>query len=231
MRLENFSKIDPIKSDISASKFDPGKKLEPVKNLDSNQKKSETFDPGKRLEPVKELDSNQRKLETFDPGKKLEINDRFSERREEWIKHTPKENTERGEWTGERGDSKFIPYNDEVKAALKEYKIDGIEYKDGIPDFSKVAKETVRIQMTEDRHNNFAQCDMKCAEKWNQEGHDGRTNWTPRQVESWRKSNNYSWHERVDMSTCDLVDRTIHNFFGHSGGVSECKNQGGESDV
>lgn len=50
------------------------------------------------------------------------------------IKRTPKNNPLRGYWTGERGNSKFIPTNnqDEIIKILNEYNQCGIEYKEGI---------------------------------------------------------------------------------------------------
>ena len=77
--------------------------------------------------------------------------------------------------------------------------------------------------MSEDRAENFRQCDEKCAEQWNKEGRDGRTDWTARDVKEWRQANGYSWHERNDMKTCDLVPTQVNAYFGHLGGVSECK--------
>lgn len=250
MSLKNFSKPEMMKSDVSSSKFDPGKRVEPVGNAVKEKqfnKNSETsskiepvksdvsgngFNPDKKVESDKNLDSNRERLDTYDPGKRLEVNNESLERREEWIRQTPREDKGRGQWTGERGESKFVPSDAGIKEALKEYKIDGIEYKGGVPDFSKIAKATVSIDnMTSDRQSNFAQCDMKCAEKWNQEGHDGRTDWTARDVKNYRKSNGCSWHERVDMKTCDLVDTKIHLCFKHSGGVAECKYREGENNV
>lgn len=143
---------------------------------------------------------------------------------EERIKQTPKEDSERGNWEGERGESKFIPNDQEIKEILEKYGLDGITYKDGIPDFSNVSEATVEIDnMTDFRPDNFRQCDEKCAEKWNNEKRDGRTDWTARDVAQWRKENGYSWHERNDMKTCDLVPTKINDYFGHLGGVSECR--------
>jgi hypothetical protein len=146
-------------------------------------------------------------------------------------RQTPKETSDRGEWTGERGESKYIPSDEEIKAILAEHDLDGIEYQDGIPDFSEVAEATVEIDnMSENRHNtpdgqagNFEQCDQKCAEQWNKEGKDGKTDWTARDVADWRREIGYSWHERNDMKTCDLVPTAINDYFGHLGGVGECK--------
>ena len=94
----------------------------------------------------------------------IEENDYFSTY-DERLKQTPKEDSDRGEWEGERGESKFIPNDPEIKAILEKYGLDGIVYKDGIPDFSDVSESTVEIDnMTENRAENFKQCDEKCAE-------------------------------------------------------------------
>ena len=157
----------------------------------------------------------------------------FESSYEERWKHTPKEG-ERGSWTGERGESIFVPSDPEIKALLKKYGLDGIPYKDGVPDFSKIAAATVEIDnMTEQREGeggNFEQADQALADKWNAEGKDGRTDWTASDVRAWRKENGYTWHERNDMKTMDLVPTKIHQYFGHFGGVGECKIRDGNSE-
>ena len=142
------------------------------------------------------------------------------------LKQVPTETSDRGTWDGKRGESKFTPNeaNMDICDELKKRGFDGIEYKDAIPDFSDFSEATVEISdMTENRAKNFVQCDEQCAKKWNEEGRDGREDWTARDVANWRKENGYSWHERNDMKTCDLVPSKINDFFGHLGGVSECK--------
>ena len=157
----------------------------------------------------------------------------FESSYEDRWKHTPKEG-DRGTWTGERGESVFIPSDPEIKAILKKYGLDGIPYKDGVPDFSKVAIATVEIDnMTEQREGeggNFEQADKTLADKWNAEGKDGKTDWTASDVRAWRKENGYTWHERNDMKTMDLVPTKIHQYFSHFGGVGECKIRDGNSE-
>ena len=74
------------------------------------------------------------------------------------MKHTPRDGV-RGHWTGERGNSRFIPnenseHGKEVSDTLEKYGLEGIEYKDGVPDFSECSEETVEISMTENRNKN-----------------------------------------------------------------------------
>lgn len=171
---------------------------------------------------------------------------------EERIKYTPKEDSDLGSWEGERGESKFVPNEENeagaaAKEKLSEYGMDGVEYESAEPDFSKCSEAEVEIDnMTENRENyvdengeyqqgNFTQADAKCAELWNSIKRDGKDDWTAADVRDWRRENQYSWHECCDMSTMQLVSRDIHGFFKHSGGVAECKvrdntNTGGEFD-
>lgn len=133
-----------------------------------------------------------------------------------------------GEWTGDRGESKFIPYDEDLKELLKKFGIDGIEYHNGIPDFSPVTDTTVAINdMTSNRYNNFKLADEECAKEWNSKARDGRTDWSARDVEKWRRENGYTWHECSDMKTCQLVPTKIHAAFGHLGGHAECAKRDG----
>ena len=162
--------------------------------------------------------------ESSDAERKQDVRNQFNSTYEERLKQTPKEDSDRGEWSGERGESDFVPNDQEIQGTLKQYDKDCITYKNCIPDFSEVSEATVEIgNMTENRADNFRQCDEKCAEQWNKEGRDGQTDWTARRVKEWRQGNGYSWHERNDMRKCDLVPTKVNEYFGHLGGVSECK--------
>ena len=160
-------------------------------------------------------------------------NDEYPSTYEDRINQTPKEISDRGIWTGERGESKYIPTDKEILEILAKYGLNGIEYRDGIPDFSGCSEATVTIDnMSENRYGkggNFEQCDQKCADQWNKEGRDGKNDWTARDVANWRKENGYTWHERNDMKTCDLIPTKINDYFGHLGGVGECKRRDDEN--
>lgn len=141
---------------------------------------------------------------------------------------TPRDDGERGEWQGERGESIYVPKDSEIKEILEEYEIEGIAYEDAIPDFSPCSESTVVIDnMTDNRNgppvegSNFQQCDQKCAEQWNEQCREGRSDWSARDVVNWRREHGYSWHERNDMKTCDLIPTKVNAYFGHLGGVGE----------
>jgi len=152
----------------------------------------------------------------------------------EGVRRIPKEN---GGWTGEPGNSEWIPdkdyvpkvYNPDEKTwgdILEKHDIDGISFKDGEPDFSDVAESTVEIDdFSDSRTSNFAQADEKLADQWNKEGKDGRNDWNSDDVADYREENNLTWHERSDMKTMDLVPSEVHNNVPHSGGISEIKKQ------
>lgn len=156
------------------------------------------------------------------------------------ISCTPLDDSQFGKYTGARGESKFIPSDTTpegiaCKKKLAEYGKKGIDYINAEPDFSECSEATVVIDnMTQNRENywsvdgklnlgNFSQADKKCAELWNSQQRDKKSNWTARDVAKYRKANNLSWHERCDTKTMDLVPFDIHSFFKHLGGVSECK--------
>ena len=164
--------------------------------------------------------------------KAWEINENeFYATYKERIDKTPLKN---GMWEGERGESKFIPDDPKVVEKLNEYGMDGVEYKNGVPNFSKCTIDTAEIEMTEVRYSrigelgnriigNFEKFERTIAEKWNEEMKNGRTDWTFRDVEKWIKDNNYTIHEEINMKTCRIMPREIHDACNHWGGVAECK--------
>lgn len=163
-------------------------------------------------------------------GEPKDVTDEYYSTYKERLDRTPNEAGDKGEWTGQRGESIFIPNDENMKQLLEEFGLEGIAYTDGIPDFSEVSECTVEIDnMSDNRYDNFKQCDQKCADKWNDEAKDGKTDWTARDVQKWREENGYTWHERNDMKTCDLVPTEVNQYFTHLGGVSECKKRDAEN--
>lgn len=136
-----------------------------------------------------------------------------------------------GHWEGERGNSKWFPNRDEIPKnpltnpdgltwgqILDKYGIDGIEFKNGEPDFSPVAKGTVEIDhFTDNRYGKGGNFDQACERLAEQRG------CTKEEVKAWMKENKYTWHERSDCKTMDKVPTEIHGNIRHSGGISETK--------
>jgi len=146
----------------------------------------------------------------------------------------------RGYYTGTRGESKYIPCTRTVEGVvvteiLKNYGLDGIEYRNAEPDFEVCSEAIVQIKnMTEFRDpyidkngvqqpGNFSYADQELATAWNAVGRDGKTDWTEEDIKKYRKANRLTWHEKCDTKTMVLVRSEINLYFQHSGGCAECK--------
>lgn len=165
---------------------------------------------GKNIDPkISDLPS-----ETFDKPLAVTV---------DYCRNCPIEN---GEWSGERGDSKWHPDREYVPLKanpegeawgkiLDGYGIDGIAYKEGNPDFNAIDRGTVEIDgFTDSREDNFAKADIEMARQ---------RGCSPEDVRKWRKENGYTWHECKDMRTIQKIPSIIHNNVSHSGGISEAK--------
>ena len=134
------------------------------------------------------------------------------------LMQTPKDGNG-GKWKGERGESDFIL--DEPIIREDETKITKVTYKNAVPDFSPFQKAQVKIpNMTNSRSKNFSQADKALAEYWTKIKYDGKT-WVARDIETYRKSNNLTWHEMSNMESMQLVPSEVNQTFTHYGGVAE----------
>ena len=124
-----------------------------------------------------------------------------------------------GKWTGKPGESMFTSDDLRVKDILDEHGVKGVNYENGMPDFSPFVREEFTIDMTNDRQRNFAQANKKLAEKLSSETGE---KWTSKKVSKWISDNNFTWHELNDCKTIQLVPTNInHPIFKHLGGVGE----------
>ena len=156
------------------------------------------------------------------------------------IDGTSKESPILGKYEGVRGESKYIPSERSAEGIvvieiLKKRGLDGIEYRNGEPDFEVCADAVVKIKgMTANRENysdengliclgNFSQADIELARLWNFEEKEGRSDWSAREAFEYRKSNGLTWHEKCDTETMVLVKSEINAYFKHVGGCSECR--------
>ena len=155
---------------------------------------------------------------------------------EERLDRTPTIENPNGKWSGDRGESMFVPTVDRVCEILRNKGLEGINYRDGIPDFNPISEAKVTIQgMSQHRLSqmgengerivgNYEKADIECAKSWNLEQRDGKDDWTHQDVKNWREANGCTWHEDNDMKTCCLVPTEVHDVCRHLGGVSEIKN-------
>lgn len=200
--------------------------LDKVKKPDTKNQKIDIDSPVKVGKDIK-----AKQADTADAGKNLrdkifdvinrpaEIPRHFYTSYLERYKRVPKND---GEWTGKIGESVFKTTKPEVIEVLKKYGIEGIRYTDCSPDFSPVTDTSVKINMTKNIWDNYANADAVCAEKWNKERRNGRNDWTGRDVKTWRNDNKFTWHECSDRKTCQLISREIHDAYRHTGGRLEC---------
>lgn len=201
------------------------------------------FNPDKLIGPeskdtkaeVKNADRN----ESIDPDKLIRSSVEscdYPSSYKERLDRTPSIENPNGKWSGDRGGSMFIPTADRVREILRNKGLEGINYKDGIPDFNPISEAKVTIQgMSQHRLSqmgengerivgNYEKADTECAKAWNLEQRDGKDDWTHQDVKKWREANEYTWHEHNDMKTCSLVPTEVHKVCSHLGGVSEIKN-------
>lgn len=165
----------------------------------------------------------------------------FASTYEARIGQTPAEtNTKVGfERKEKRGESLCTlkpPPDTELKKILDEAGINGIEYRNAVPDFSPTAKAQVEIDHmyggigangNKARRSNFAQADEKLTEQLNKSPElaskfgmkSGEI--TADDVKDYRMENNLTWHELNDTKTVQLVPSEINGTFGHLGGVGE----------
>ena len=183
-----------------------------IKNVGRN----ESLDPDKLIEPS---------VESCD----------YPSTYKERLDRTPTTENSHGEWSGDRGESMFVPTDDRLRELLQSKGVEGINYKDAIPDFDPIAEAKVTIQgMSQHRLSqmgengerivgNYEKADIECAKAWNLEQRDGKDDWTHQDVKNWREANGYTWHEDNDMKTCCLVPTIANETCRHLGGVSEIK--------
>lgn len=196
-------------------------------------KKNSEF-TGDKIDSDKRINPIEKNLSKTDVSPAKELFDKALERPAENAKEIiPQSN---GNWTGEPGNSKWIPDDSYINPNLqanpeqktmgqikREYGFDGITFKNNEPNFSEVSKGTVKINsFTVDRNKNFVQADKKFAEA---------NNMTPQEAKQYRKEHRLTWHERSDMKTMDLVPREIHDAIKHSGGIAKAKRLMNETGI
>lgn len=163
-------------------------------------------------------------------------------------KKTPKKKyrtpVNNGKWLGDRGNSKWIPDKNYIPGGgkpyanpknktweqiMKENKIDGIDFKDGIPNFDKVSKMETKIdykkiptrakdKLLQDKPNRDELHEYfykKLAKE---------KNMTVEEIKRFKESKNLVPHETTD-GRIQLIPREIHDNIVHEGGVSLFRNQ------
>ncbi|PFM65465.1 hypothetical protein COJ48_06365 [Bacillus cereus] len=163
----------------------------------------------------------------------------FTSTYESRFKQTPAETNSKVVFEGARGESLCTlkpPPDPKLQKILDEAGINGIEYKNGVPDFSPVAKAQFEIDYmlggkgakgNTARDYNFKQANQRLADQLNnspelanQFGMEAG-GITAKDIEKYRVKNKLTWHELNDGVTIQLVPTEINAKFGHLGGVGE----------
>ena len=135
---------------------------------------------------------------------------------------------------------------DELKELFKQKGIDGIEYKNGVPDFSPVTliQVTADFDMTIERDEpggTYEQANTIIVNKLNSSETpqdekdailaqlpstfkpDGNGVYQANTLQRVIKKNHLTWHEVNDQKTMQLVPTVVNSTFGHVGGIGEAK--------
>ncbi|MDA7027415.1 T7SS effector LXG polymorphic toxin [Bacillus sp. CLL-7-23] len=155
------------------------------------------------------------------------------------LNQTPSPTNPKIEFEGIRGESLSTlkpPPDPKLKRILDEAGVKGIQYKNGVPDFSPVSKAQIEIDYMlggkgsyggKARTYNFAQADQKLADKLNDSVELARQFGmesgaiTAKDIDKYRTKNKLTWHEVNDVKIIQLVPTEINKRFGHLGGVGE----------
>lgn len=107
-----------------------------------------------------------------------------------------------GTWSGQRGDSDWMPGDNTTNRALilKETGGKPIRYKDGYPDLSPYSEKTVSINMTGNDYTDFKRANAAAGYENTPEG--------------------FTWHHHQDGHTMQLVPEDLHGNVPHTGGAS-----------
>lgn len=121
-----------------------------------------------------------------------------------------------------------------MKKIFDEAGIDGIIYKNAVPDFSPVSKiELTGIDMTKGRtgiQGSYSQANKKLAELLNNSPElVKKLDITPRNgkqfmasdISKYMTNNKLTWHELNDLTTVQMIPTIVNSTFGHLGGISE----------
>lgn len=136
---------------------------------------------------------------------------------------------EKGGGEGRRGESKWIPSDKSIQKELSHYGIDGIEYKDGYPDFDKISHGDIQLEESECQlgdQEQFKICNEsllsmieECPEMtdlFSQADIEGLYADPP--VTPY----GFTWHHNPNRpGSMQLVPTTLHTTFRHAGGRAE----------
>ncbi len=130
---------------------------------------------------------------------------------------------------GVRGESKWCPSGAMVKRKLAQFGVDGIEYKNGLPDFSPVSNYECKLDESEYFESDSKQFES-CSEALLEDYESGKFPWMKEfynfdedqlyELECGKAPYGYKWHHATTPGVLQLVPTSIHEACRHMGGRS-----------
>ena len=158
---------------------------------------------------------------------------------EKRLKKTPSFNNPDLEWKNitERGECLCIPKDKsgDIAKILQSAGVDGIQYKNAVPDFSPVSIFDTKVSISDDflkthdmksaRPISYAQANKSFADYLNSHEEYAKNlgikpdngRYTEKCIESFMRDNKYTWHELNDCETLQCVPTLINQKFRHIG--------------
>jgi hypothetical protein len=193
------------------------------------------FRGGKKLDVDEAVNIRQNSLDEVVDTPTAHRQTEFTSSYDMRIKNTPAPSNLKLEFIrGNRGETLCTlkpPPDPELKRILDAAGIEGIQYKNGVPDFSPVSVAEVEIvNMNKGRYGklgNFRQADQALADKINESPElsakfglpSGNVEFSD--IAKYRSDKNLVWHELNNVKTVQLVPSEINDTFLHLGGVGE----------
>lgn len=151
--------------------------------------------------------------------------------------------TTNGHWTGERGNSRWLPDGDYIpknrlynnmcgktwaQILRENHCEDGIQFTNGEIDFAQTGVVKAEVVIPGGITTCFTETDLEKGKRTRLHDtafallatHLGKS---VEEVMKWKDENIYVWHECIDLKTLQLVPREIHDNVTHQGGVAVLK--------
>ena len=144
-----------------------------------------------------------------------------------------------GEWVDEkgnegvRGESRFVPESESVQETLRQYGVDGIEYREALPDFSPVTRFDAYLEpeyIDASDALQFEMCILSLQEAVIEDPDTGAVpdpelanQFTEDQlidISEGRTPEGYVWHHNTEIGHMQLVPLDVHQACRHLGGRS-----------
>lgn len=189
---------------------------------DIEQPETEQPEPEQTETEPEQPEAEPEQPEEAEQSEPEDVPDEYGSSFNDRIKQTPIND---GNWDGDRGDSRWKPNDEDVIRDLEDYGngADGIEYRNGFPDFTPVQVFECKMpNQLYDRNDDYQFTDCNLALLDHLKDHpDCISNFDDTQLAAIARGNNpsgYTWHHDVQTGRMQLVPTSIHDSCKHYGG-------------